>query len=288
VSWNAFDGAGSAIGGYFVQRLDEANLDRAAEAQRCSVSQPSPGVLAAPRQGGIVQEQKAVGAGVTSAIFDVSLTDNRNYYFVVWGFNQAGCAATNVASVVVSPVPGQITAVTGDMEERGQAPDTISRDYHLTAVQGTGATTAYYEMRSAGSGRDSGVRFGTGSRTVDVWPREILGEPFGQVVDFELRACNATGACGVWSPSFSAQAASVSLSVRGVAYDAATGVFSWTNAPDNGADYPATFECSADAAPEATRVDADSGTTCTLAEPAPSGGARLTVTVDETSHDYRN
>ena len=76
--------------------------------------------------------------------------------------------------------------------------------------------------------------------------------------------------------------------MRGVAYDEGTGVFSWTNAPDNGADYPATFACSADAAPEETRVAADSDTTCTLAAPATAGGARLTVTVNGTSYDYRN
>lgn len=287
VTWDAFDGAGAPIGGYFVQRVSGQAAPTEA-AQVCSVSTPAPGALAAPRTGGVVEEQKSVGAGASSATFDVSLGENRSYYFLVWGYNKAGCAATDVKPVVVSPVPGQITAARGDMQERGQAPGSIARDYQLTGIDGAGATTSYYEMRSAGSGRESGKRFGTGGRTGDVWPRELLGEPFGQTVDFELRACNATGDCGAWSASFSASSASVSLALRGVAYDAGTGVFSWTNAPDNGADFPATFACSADAAPEGTRVNAESDTTCTLAEPAPAGGARLTVTVDETSYAYRN
>ncbi|WP_166791780.1 Ig-like domain-containing protein [Cryobacterium frigoriphilum] len=283
VSWNAFDGAGSAIGGYFVQRLSGQSVPTGAQA--CSVSEPAPGTLVPPRAGGDVAEQKSAAAAATSATFDVSLADNRSYSFVVWGYNQAGCVATAVATVLVSPVPGQITSVQGGMEPRGQAPESIARDYHLTGLQGGGATVSYYELRSAGSGLGGGERFG-GAGTADVWPRELLAEPFGQTVDFELRACNASGACGAWSASFSAPEASVSLAVRGVAYDADTGVFSWTNAPDNGADYPATFTCSADTADASTA--ADSGNTCTLAEPAPAGGAQLTVTVNGATHDYRN
>ncbi|MFC5929055.1 Ig-like domain-containing protein [Cryobacterium melibiosiphilum] len=283
VSWNAFDGAGSAIGGYFVQRI--AGDSAPTGAQGCSVSEPAPGALAAPRTGGVVEEQQTMGAAATSATFEVSLADNRSYSFVVWGYNQAGCAVTAVTTVSVSPVPGEITSVQGTMELRGQAPDAIARDYHLTGVEGAGSVASYYELRNAGSGRDRGERLGSNG---DGWPRELLGDSFGETVDFELRACNAAGICGAWSDSFRAPEASVSLAVRGVAYDADAGVFSWTNAPDNGADHPATFECSANANPAGTLEEADSDNTCTLAEPAAAGGVTLTVTVDGTSYDYRD
>lgn len=281
VSWDAFDNAGSSVGGYVVQRLSGDSVPTGAQA--CSVSEPAPGTLVPPEQGGAVEEQKQASAAATSATFDVSLAGNGTYSFVVWGYNQAGCVATAVATVLVSPVPSTVTAVKGTMELRGQAPDSIAWDYHLTGVQGAGAAVSYYEVRGAGATREGGERLGIGETG---WPRELLGESLAETVDFELRACNAAGVCGGWSAVFTAPEVSVSLAVRGVAYDADTGVFSWTNAPDNGADYPATFQCSADADTQGTRTSADSANTCTLAAPAAAGGVRLTVTVNGTSLDY--
>jgi large repetitive protein len=272
VGWDAFDGQGDPILGYYVQRLSNGAVP--AGAQACSVSTPAPGTVTAPRTGGSVQDQKTLNGTATSAVFDNLNDSNATYSFVVWGYNRAGCAVTAVASVLVRPAPGPVTAVSGAMTQRVAGVDDAAWDYQVTAIS---PKFDHYKIRASGT-TGPGVAFAPGG-----WPREVLSLPFGGPVGFELQGCAVWNSCGPWF----AQAApepSVTFAVVGLKYESATGVFSWTGDPDNGPGLPATYRCSLDSG---TAVDADSATTCTVPGPYPtSGPVRLLVTVNGRTYSY--
>jgi hypothetical protein len=270
VTWDGFADQGDAIGGYYVQRVNGATVPTGA--QGCTVSSPAPGTVSAPRPGGAVLEQKSVPAGGRSAVFDGLLADNGSYSFVVWGYNRAGCAATAVASVLVRPAPGAVADVQGTMVQRGDA-----WDYHLTAVSPS-AGIDHYNLRAPGGG-------GTERFSGAAWPRELLQQPFGTPVAFQLQACTSWGSCGPWSETTTAPEASVTFAVTGLGYDPGSNRFAWTGAPVNGA-LPAGFTCRLSGSP-APPTPADSATTCTLPGPPPATGTvLLTVSVDGHDFDY--
>ncbi|MET0955799.1 MAG: Ig-like domain-containing protein [Cryobacterium sp.] len=273
VAWDGFADRGDTIGGYYVQRISGNTVPTGAQA--CTVSGPAPGTLTAPRTGGVVLDQQNVPAGSRSAVFDGLLADDGTYSFVVWGYNRAGCAATAVATVLVRPAPGAVTEVTGVMEQRGDA-----WDYHLTAVKPS-AGIDHYNLRVPGSGTVQ-------TFSDSAWPRDLLGQPFGRPVAFQLQACTGWGSCGPWSETTTAPEASVSFTVTGLDYDGAAGRFAWTDGPANG-DLTASFACRVDGSADAP-TPANSATTCTL--PGPPGSETdertvvLTVTVSGQSFDY--
>ncbi|TFD26308.1 fibronectin type III domain-containing protein [Cryobacterium cryoconiti] len=277
VSFDPFDGRGAVIGGYFVQQL---NADRVPTgAQACTVS--ASGAVQAPSQGGIVARQQTLGGEASSVVFDDLLTDNGRYYFVVWGYNAAGCASTAVTSVLVRPAPGPVTDVASTMAPRGEAwdlrvdgisPSAGIRDYRLRAVDASGAPVPGSDKTFGGTG----------------WPRELLGLPFGEVVRYQVSACTDWGSCGPWSGTLTAPEASVSFTVTGLGYNPATGVISWTNGPDNN-DFPADYRCSVPGDASVAPRAADSPNTCSFATegtPPPAGSVRLTVTVNNQSYTY--
>ncbi|TFD04330.1 fibronectin type III domain-containing protein [Cryobacterium sinapicolor] len=277
VTWDGFDGRGDPIGGYFVQRLSTDQIPRGA--QSCTVS--ASGELQAPTEGGIVAEQRMLAGDVTSAVFDSLLADNGRYYFVVWGYNRAGCAPTAVASVLVRPAPGPVTDVQSRMAVRGDAwdlrvdgisPSAGIRDYRLRAVDGSGNVVPESEVVFGGAG----------------WPRELLGLPFGAVVRYQVSACTGWGSCGPWSGTVAAPEASVRFTVTGLAYDPATGIISWTNGPENNG-LPAAYRCSVPGDAAVAPRDADSPNTCRVGTDVPppaAGTVRLTVTVNNQSYTY--
>ena len=279
VSWDAFDPRGRALDGYVVQRLQGTTLPSGAQA--CTVSSPAPGTVSLPAPGGQVADQQLVGGDARSAVFDGLTGDNGSYSFAVWGYNAAGCAATPVTTVVVREVPGPVTAVQGSMQNRASGPgldDTATRDYRLTGATAAGPVS-YLQVRSGGQ---TAVLPAGG-----LWLRDVHGPvPFGAVATFEVQACNADGlwaSCGEWSP-FTAPEASVDFTVQNLSFDAATGVFSWTNGPDNG-DLPARYSCRSGNAPA---TDAATPTSCTVPAPAdPAATAQLTVTVNGQSAGFR-
>jgi hypothetical protein len=277
VSWDPFESRGDAIAGYYVQRLSTNQVPTGGQA--CSVTAPAPGTVQAPVAGGSVSEQRNLDGGTTSATFDNLLTDNGRYYFVVWGYNRAGCAPTAVASVLVRPAPGPVTAVQATMAARGDA-----WDLRIDGVSPS-AGIDHYNLRAvngAGNGiPGSSVAFGGAG-----WPRELLSLPFGDAVKYQVRACSVWGTCGAWSDTQTAPEASVTLAVTGLAYDPGTGVFSWTNGPDNNG-IRAGYECSVPGDPTVAPVTGGANT-CTLAGPQPAGTVRLTVTVNAHSFSYDN
>ena len=276
VSWDAFDGRGDGIAGYFVQRVSADQVPTGA--QSCSVTSPAPGTLVAPTQGGIVAEQKTVAAGTTSVVFDNLLADNGHYSFVVWGYNRAGCAPTAVATVLVRPAPGAITSVNSPMAMNGD-----SWDLRIDGVRPS-AGVDHYNIRAVdGSGNPMPWTDVTFPATT--WPRAPLGFRFGQVVRFQVQACTVWGSCGTWSGTYPASAeASVSFAVQGLVYTPETGVFSWTNGPDNNG-LSATYECLVPGDSSVTPV-AGLANTCTLSSPQPAGTVRLTVTVNGRAFSY--
>ncbi|MDH6236474.1 Ig-like domain-containing protein [Cryobacterium sp. CG_9.6] len=269
VSWGAFPDSGDAIGGYFVQRITGNRAPSGAQA--CSVTTPAPGLMTAPVAGGVVDAQLSVSGSTTSAQFEGLSGNNGRYSFVVWGYNRAGCAVSEVASAVIRPDPATAPIVTGTMRARGTA-----WDYQISASTVVGADR--FELRAADGTGDVVPFSGTG------WPRELLGGAFGEVVSAQVRGCNAWGGCGPWSASATAAEASVTLDVAGVAYDAATGQFSWSNDPPNGT-LTASYTCSVrDTVDEPTA--ADSLNTCTVPDAPAAGTVRLTVTVNTHSYDF--
>jgi hypothetical protein len=266
VSWKPFDGQGDPIAGYYVQRLTAATVPTGAQA--CGVTTPAPGTLTAPTPGGVVAAQARVDPGQTSYTFGGLTGDDADYYFLVWGYNRAGCAHTAVAHVLMRPAPGPITSVQGAMKQQG-----TSFDYF---VSGTSPSFHHYQIRAIGS--QTIKPLGT------MAPRQTLGLPFGESAHFELRGCTAWDVCGPWHDT-TADEPSLSFAVSDLAYDPSTGVFSWTNGPSNGS-FTAQYTCYADAAPTSTRTAADKSTVCVIPGAPTTGPVHLAVTVNTHTHTY--
>ncbi|GAB3616177.1 Ig-like domain-containing protein [Okibacterium endophyticum] len=265
VNWDAFEGRGDGIAGYFVQLLNSAATPSGAQA--CSVSSPAPGTVKAPSSGGNVIETAAVGG--TSHTFKNLTGDDTTYSFVVWGYNRAGCAVTGVASENVRPRPGPVTAINGEMQniEAGTV-----WDYYVSSVSPGGYT---YEIRAPGGAWQSFSGSG--------YPRQILSLSYGQPVSFEVRACNVKGIfklCG--EPlAQTASRASVTLAMTGVEYDPETGVISWLTGPQNGA-LVASYSCKSEESPTVGHTVGSNS--CTLSSPV-EGKVKLLVTVDGRSRE---
>jgi hypothetical protein len=267
VSWQPFDENGDAIRGYFVQRLSANTVPSGAQA--CAVTSPAPGEVTPPVTGGVVAEQKDVGPDSTSAVFEGLESSNTSHSFIVWGYNRAGCAHTVVANDVVRPAPDIVTSIDAAMVE---ASETV--DYWVTSV----STTAHRYMIRAAGDTGAGVAFaGNG------WPRELLSQPFGSAVQFQIQACSKW-TCGEWSQTFSAPGPSLTGAVTGLRYEPTTGTFSWTDGPGNGGLEP-TYTCAALNAPE-NEGTANSPNTCIVPGAPTTGGVELTVTVN--GHDFHH
>jgi hypothetical protein len=260
VSWSGFDGRGDPIHGYYVGRLSSGSVSPNA----CTVSSPAPGSVSPPSTGGSIDEVVAVGPGASSYTFDNLTNEDATYHFVVWGYNGAGCRATDVAEAVVRPLPPAPSARVG-ME--WSESDTV-RDYFVSSVSPSGFS---YQISVPGSGNWVGFS-GSG------YPRQLLGLGFGQPVSFELRACNTWGnqACGP-ATGYTADEPSVTLTPAGLVYEEALATWSWAASPDNGP-LPATYACGAVTDPAVTGTW--TGNTCVLSAHPADGQVWLDVTVN--------
>jgi large repetitive protein len=267
VTWDPFDGQGNPIRGYYVQRLTDPTPP---DSQECTVSAPAPGDVSPPSSaGGNVAERRDAPADATSVKFDKLDTSRGEFYFVVWGYNQAGCAKTAVATAIVSPAPGPVELVEPAMEWHGDA-----WDYHVRGVRQAGGAD-YYQIREAEGATPQ--RF-----SGEGWPLQILNLRYGEVVKFDVQACTTWGGCGPWT-TYSGTEESLTFTVGGLKYDAMTGIFSWTNGPKNGS-LAATYTCFANADPQKTGTATDPQTVCAIGGTLPAGQAQLIVTVR--GHDY--
>ncbi|RNE63672.1 Ig-like domain-containing protein [Cryobacterium tepidiphilum] len=266
VSWDPFDGHGDPVTGYYVQRLTANTVPTGAQA--CSVTSPAPGTLNAPTAGGVVAEQARVDAANQSVTFTGLESEATDYYFLVWGYNRAGCAHTAVAHVLMRPAPGPVTAVEGAMKTQGQ-----TFDYYVTGIT---PSFDHYQIRAIGSQEVKPL--GT------IAPRKTLGLPFGEAAHFELQGCTAWDACGPWSDA-AAPEPSLSFTVSDLTYDAITGIFSWTNGPSNGK-LTAKYTCFADAAPTRTGSAGDNGKVCVIPGAPTSGPVHLVVEINTHKYSY--
>ncbi|GAA2040022.1 Ig-like domain-containing protein [Agromyces tropicus] len=237
VSWTPFDGNGDGIGGYFVQRLVEGESAVPGGAQACTVTGPAPGAVVAPTVGGSVAEMVSVGPGAASVEFAGTSTEAARYGFVVWGYNRAGCVPTEVATTVVRPAPGAIGGIRSDMDWlNGETWDRFIDDVDA------GTKRLQIIAVDAGGARVGSPRDFNGSG----WLRQLLNRPFGETARFQVRACSVWGSCGPWSETFpTGESPSLTFSLPGRAYDAATQTWSWSADPANSG-LPASYRCGAD------------------------------------------
>lgn len=271
VSWDAFTANGDGIAGYYAQLLSSGTAPSGGDA--CTVTSPAPG-SPNPPGGANALETRALGGGTTSTTFTGLDAADTSYYFVVWGYNRAGCVATDVASATLRPTPAPVTGVTGEMQSLASGTE---YDYVVSGVSSGSAD--YYQISPAGAG--SWVTF-SGSGV----PREILGLPFGQTVSFDVRACNQWGAFVLCGASYPATAGDVSISLlpQNLAWDAATATWTWTADPPNGAGFPAAYGCAAVNDPGVPGVATPNS--CTLGALPADGQASLTVSVNGRSNTY--
>ncbi|MFC6357377.1 Ig-like domain-containing protein [Luethyella okanaganae] len=279
VSWGPFDANGdpNGIGGYFVQQLVDNNDEVPTGAQACTVSQPAPGTVTAPVNGGNVKETHSVGAGTTSMTFTGLIAENTRYNFVVWGYNAAGCAHTVVAGDELRPGPGGITGVSTFMAAYSdylwdlRINDVNSRyrgHYKIQAVDGSG--TAIGPVVEFG---------GTG------WAHDLLGRPWGEAVRFKLQACSPWNTCGAWSGVYPASPQpSLTFELPSRQWGEAAHQWTWTNAPDNTAAYPATFRCGT--GQNTAGAAADTPNSCTLPT-APGAGQSVWLEVEVAGQSRR-
>ncbi|GHD42307.1 fibronectin type III domain-containing protein [Mycetocola manganoxydans] len=258
VSWEPFSGNGDAIGGYYVQMLAPD-----ATPTPCTVSSPAPGSPSPP--GGGIGGPRELGAATTSTTFTDLTAADGSYRFVVWGFNKAGCVATETVSATLRPTPPPVTDIVGAMQWTDST-ETV-RDYFVSAVNPGGYS---YEIRSPGG--EWQPFSGSG------YPRQILGAPFGQPVSFEVRAVSQYGDLRLSGSALdrTAPAPSITLIPEGRSYSGDTATWTWTGNPPNGA-YAASYSCGA--VNDAT-IEGTAGTnSCILSAPPADGQAWLNVTV---------
>ena len=259
VSWAGFDGNGDAIGGYYAQILSVGATPTA-----CTVSSPAPGTPTPPGGAG-VREMKELGGGTTSTTFTGLNDPDATYRFVVWGYNRAGCVATETVSATLRPTPPAVTAAPGDMVWTDDAQNV--RDYLVRSVEPGGYS---YEIRSPGG--EWRAFDGSG------YPRQVLGGAFGDAVSFEVRACSEWGdlrLCGS-ALSQSAPAPSITLIPEGRSYAVDVATWTWTGDPPNGA-YGAEYACGSVSDPAITGVAGLNS--CILSALPAAGQVWLDVTV---------
>lgn len=267
VAFSPFSENGDTVLGYFVQRLSVSAVPSGDQA--CRVQSPAPGALIAPRDGGTVIEQQAVGRASTDVSFP-GLTDrDTRYNFVVWGYNRGGCTASAVVSVTPYPSPGSVTSIDGAMAFNG-----TEWDYRVDGVRPAADKYILQRLDDRGSPAGAPVNF-PGSGFV----RSLTGAAFGTAARFQLTACNVwplVEACG--DPmAFVAPEPSLSLAIDGLAYSAALGQFSWTNAPNNSG-LTAIFSCGKNTDQVASGLVA--ANTCTLDAPVGKSDAWIEISVN--------
>ncbi|MET1053233.1 MAG: Ig-like domain-containing protein [Mycetocola sp.] len=268
VSWGPFAANGDPIAGYYVQMLSSNDAP-----SPCTVSLPAPGVPSAPGGANAI-ETRLVGGGTTSTTFTGVDPSDSSYYFIVWGFNRAGCVSTEIRASTVRPTPAPVTDVIGSMDRIN---DATEYDYLVTGVSSGSAD--FYQISVAGAEAWSTFS-GTGV------PRSILGLSFGQTVSFDVRACNQWGGftlCGA-SHTEKADGVSISLVPQSLSWDAATATWTWTADPPNGASYPASYSCAA--ANDSTIIGVATPNSCSLSAVPADGQASITVAVNGQSHSY--
>lgn len=225
VTWAAFDPRGDPLLGYVVQRITGDRIPSGAQA--CAVTAPAPGQLVLPSVGGKVAEQAIVRPdGALTRSFARLDDQDTSYSFVVWGYNRAGCTASDVVSATPRPSPGAMGQVLGEMRWIDDA-----RDYVVTSI---GPVADRYEVRpvDANDTPATATRFSLGSA-----PRAAWGGAFGSAIRFQLRACSVWGeysACGPWSATITAAEPSIDYRPVGLRFD--NGRWTWTADPaDRGA-----------------------------------------------------
>ena len=181
VSWSPFDGNGDAIGGYFVQRLVPGDANVPSGPQACQVTSPAPGEVVEPSNGGNVAATVRTRPDVTTVQFGDAAAEGTRYSFVVWGFNRAGCARTEVAGIVVRPAPAPVTEVVSSPAMQGEA--TWVR--HVSHVGAANAALQITAVDPGGAFAGTPRAFGGSG-----WLREALAGSDGETAWFTLRRCS--------------------------------------------------------------------------------------------------
>ncbi|WP_157497052.1 Ig-like domain-containing protein [Leifsonia sp. Leaf264] len=287
VQWAPFAANGDPLQAYYVQRLADtapggALPDVPTGAAGCSVSTPAPGTVSPP--GGIVQ---TLPTDATTARFDGLTGDDTSYNFVVWGYNRAGCVSTVVDGSVVRPGPGAITAVDASVEATEYAQDLVIRGVSA------GSGVSSFQIRlvdQAGSPLTAAQDFpGQGI------PRRIFGRSYGETLRFQVRGCTAWGSCGPWSdvqpgdpqPSLTWELPSRVYTPSDPENGVTDSVWSWTNDPGNGPDYPASYTCYVDGSDPLVSVSVEpGGTSCTIPDLPADAPVRLGVTINGVTRTY--
>ncbi|MET0933838.1 MAG: Ig-like domain-containing protein [Mycetocola sp.] len=262
VSWDAFTGNGDAIAGYYVQMLSSGDVPSGAAA--CAVSSPAPGSPSAPG-GANALETRPIDPGTTSTTFTGLNAADTAYSFVVWGYNRAGCAPTEVRSATLRPSPPAVTAINGDM--RWTNDENTVRDYYISSVTPGGYS---YEIRTP----DGSWQPFDGSG----YPRQLLGGSYGEAAAFEVRTVSQYGDLRLYGGAIrgDAPSPSVTLVPEGLNYAADVGTWTWTGDPPNGG-IAAGYACGAVNDPAITGIAGPNS--CTLSALPADGQTWLDVTV---------
>ncbi|GAA1841596.1 Ig-like domain-containing protein [Agromyces salentinus] len=277
VDWSAFSGNGDAIGGYFVQRLSDGVTSVPTGPQACQVTSPAPGAVIAPSRGGGVADLIQVGPDVTSVTFSGTVADSIQYSFVVWGFNRAACASTQVAGTVVRPAPGGIDAVDSAMDWL----NTETWDRYISGVRPGSAALQIVAVDA------NGLRVGEPREFAGSgWLRSVLNRPFGETARFQVRSCSAWGTCGPWSEVLPADAEpSLTFALPSRAWDPGSSEWTWASEPDNSG-IPATFRCGIEG--QADGVEAQGRTSCRIPDAQPGDRVWLDVEIAGVRVRYPN
>lgn len=263
VTWDAFAGNGDGIAGYYVQVLSSPDVPSGAAA--CTVSSPAPGSPSGPGGANALETRAIADPATTSARFTGLDAADTSYSFVVWGFNRAGCAATDVRTATLRPTPPAVSAISGEMTWTTE--DREVRDYYISSVAPAGYR---YEIRTPGGAWQAFDGSG--------YPRQLLGGSYGETVAFEVRTVSQYGDLRLYGEAMRQDAPSPSITLVPDGLDYAADVFTWTwtGDPPNGP-FGAVYACGVGDAP-ASGVGGPNS--CTLGDVPVGGQVWLDVSVD--------
>lgn len=277
VEWAPFGANGDAIEGYYVQRLAAGASGVPTGPQACRVSSPAPGTVTAPSSGGSVAETIAVGPGATSVRFAGTGDEAKRYEFVVWGYNRAGCAHTEVVGVVVRPAPGAVS----DVQSRMDWLSGETWDRYVSSVTAPASRLEIVAVDENGTQVPPVKNFAG-----DGWLREVLARPFGTTAKFQVRSCTAWGSCGPWSKTMPSGASpSLTFALPGRSWNSDASTWSWTASPKNSG-LPAQLRCGLIG--DDVGVLAQSSTSCTIPDAAPDSDVWLDVDVAGVTARFQN
>jgi hypothetical protein len=237
-------------------------------------------------------------AGTATTTTFTGLTANDQYNFVVFAINAMGCGTSDLASLTVHPVPGDVTGISTS----GPTPNgTNAWDFRLNSVSiGSGSTDTNlfeYQLSSntSGSNVDGGLYGPIGYGQLLTTSNNTQ---YGNDIQVTVKACQSysdTTVCSAdWSPSIEVGVPVANSDLPGLSFSypgfnpfgpAVNGTWTWSAGLPTQAYDSITYDCGNGA----QSLDPNNPGSCTASETSDFSQdfPPLTITITANGHQYK-